>query len=72
MVYTAINLKEKPSKFSEHWSPRVAAELSNFQFRVVELERDFISEREPFAREECASFLSNRSALSTLTTRAAS
>ena len=38
----SINLAEKLAHFSEHWSPRVVAELNDYQFKVVKLLGDFI------------------------------
>ena len=37
-----INLKEKLSKFSDHWSPRVIAEMNNYQFKLVKIKDDFV------------------------------
>ena len=37
-----INLTDKLATFSEHWSPRVVAELNDYQFKVVRLEGDFV------------------------------
>jgi mannose-6-phosphate isomerase-like protein (cupin superfamily) len=39
---TAINLHEKLAQFSEHWSPRVVAELNDYQFKVVKLQGEFV------------------------------
>jgi mannose-6-phosphate isomerase-like protein (cupin superfamily) len=39
---SAINLKEKLAKFSEHWSPKVVAELNNMQFKLAKLKGDFV------------------------------
>ena len=39
---TAINLSEKLAQFSEHWSPRVVAELNDYQFKVVKLQGEFV------------------------------
>ncbi len=36
-----INLKDKFSQFSEHWSPRVVAELNDYQFKLAKIEGDF-------------------------------
>lgn len=41
----AINLAEKLAAFSEHWSPRVVAEMNDYQFKVVKLEGDFVWHR---------------------------
>ena len=37
-----INLKEKLSKFSEHWSPRIIAEMNDYQFKLVKIKGDFV------------------------------
>ena len=39
---TAINLADKLAKFSEHWSPRVVAEMNDYQFKLVKLQGDFV------------------------------
>ena len=38
----AINLKEKFTKFSEYWSPRVVAEMNDYQFKLAKLKDDFV------------------------------
>jgi mannose-6-phosphate isomerase-like protein (cupin superfamily) len=40
--YQAINLVEKIGMIGEQWSPRVVAELNDYQFKVVRIEGDFI------------------------------
>ena len=40
-----INFKEKMSKFSDHWSPKVIAELNDYQFKLVKIEGDFVWHR---------------------------
>ena len=37
-----INLSEKLSKLTEHWSPRVVAELNDYQFKLVKLQGEFV------------------------------
>lgn len=37
-----INLKDKFTKFTEHWSPRVIAEMNDYQFKLVKVEGDFV------------------------------
>ena len=37
-----INLREKLSKFSDHWSPKVIAEMNDYQFKLVKIKGDFI------------------------------
>lgn len=38
----AINLTEKLAKFSDHWAPRVIAEMNDYQFKLVKLQGDFV------------------------------
>ena len=47
MPDTAINLQAKLSGFSEHWSPRVVAEMNDYQFKVVRIEGEFIWHSHP-------------------------
>lgn len=42
MTYKAINFKEKFSKFTEHWSPRVIAEMNDYQFKLAKVEGEFV------------------------------
>lgn len=37
-----VSLARKMSLLNEHWSPRVVAEMNDYQFKVVKLEGDFI------------------------------
>ncbi|MDA7603402.1 MAG: cupin domain-containing protein [Candidatus Thalassarchaeaceae archaeon] len=37
-----INLKEKFSKFSDHWSPKVIAEMNDYQFKLVKIQGEFV------------------------------
>ena len=37
-----INLKEKLSKFSDHWSPKIVAEMNDYQFKLVKIKGDFV------------------------------
>ena len=41
MTYTAINFREKLSKFDDHWSPRVIAEMNDYQFKLAKVQGDF-------------------------------
>lgn len=38
----AINLTECLARFSEHWSPRVVAELNDYQFKLAKLKGAFV------------------------------
>lgn len=37
-----INLKEKLSMFSDHWSPKIIAEMNNYQIKLVKIKGDFV------------------------------
>jgi mannose-6-phosphate isomerase-like protein (cupin superfamily) len=37
-----INFREKFTKFREHWSPKVVAELNDYQFKLVKLQGEFV------------------------------
>ena len=42
MKYESINFDDKFSKFIDHWSPRVIAEMNDYQFKLVRIEGDFV------------------------------
>lgn len=42
MRYSPINLSEKLSKFHDHWSPRVIAEMNDYQFKLAKVEGEFV------------------------------
>ncbi len=42
MDRTVVNLQEKFSRLTEHWAPRVIAEMNDYQFKVVRLQGDFV------------------------------
>ena len=37
-----INFKEKFSQFTDHWSPKVIAEMNDYQFKLVKIKDDFV------------------------------
>ena len=37
-----VNLGEKLSKFSEQWTPKVIAEMNDYQFKLVKIEGEFV------------------------------
>ena len=37
-----INIKQKFSKFSEYWSPKVLAEMNDYEFKIVRIKGEFI------------------------------
>jgi mannose-6-phosphate isomerase-like protein (cupin superfamily) len=42
MAYTPINLKKKLTKFSDHWSPKIIAQMNNYHFKLVKFKGDFV------------------------------
>jgi len=42
MEYTAINLQEKLAKFSDHWSPKIIAQMNDYHFKLVKFQGDFV------------------------------
>ena len=42
MTYQAINFAKKFGLFSEHWQPKVVAEMNDYQFKLVRIEGDFV------------------------------
>ena len=43
----SINFADKLSKFSDHWSPKVIAEMNDYQFKLAKLEGDFVWHNHP-------------------------
>jgi mannose-6-phosphate isomerase-like protein (cupin superfamily) len=37
-----INLADRLAMLTEHWSPRVVAELNDYQFKLVKLQGEFV------------------------------
>lgn len=37
-----VNIKEKLSKFSEHWSPKIVGEISDCYVKVVKIKGEFV------------------------------
>lgn len=42
MRYEAINLCHKLGLFADHWTPKVIAELNDYQFKVAKLAGEFV------------------------------
>ena len=41
MKFESINFKEKLAKFTEHWSPKVIAEMNDYQFKLAKIQGHF-------------------------------
>ena len=39
---TKINLKSKFDKFHDQWSPKIIAEMNDYQFKLVKIKNEFI------------------------------
>jgi mannose-6-phosphate isomerase-like protein (cupin superfamily) len=46
-AYASINLAEKFGKLSEQWSPRVVAEMNDYQFKLSRLLGEFVWHSHP-------------------------
>lgn len=42
MRYSAINLGEKFGTFSDHWSPKIIAQMNDYHFKLVKFQGDFV------------------------------
>jgi mannose-6-phosphate isomerase-like protein (cupin superfamily) len=42
MTYQSTNFAQKFGLFTEHWQPKVIAEMNEYQFKVVKLQGDFV------------------------------
>ena len=42
MVFKSINLAEKLSKFTDHWAPKIIAQMNDYHFKLVKFQGDFV------------------------------
>ena len=42
MTCNAINFEDKFKKFSEHWSPKIIAQMNDYHFKLVKFQGDFV------------------------------
>ncbi len=42
MAYQAINLKEKLSNFTDHWAPKIIAQMNDYHFKLVKFQGEFV------------------------------
>jgi len=40
MEFKSINLEEKLSKFTDHWAPKIIAQMNNYHFKLVKFQMD--------------------------------
>jgi mannose-6-phosphate isomerase-like protein (cupin superfamily) len=42
MTHQPVNLNEKLSKFSEHWTPKVIAQMNDYHFKLAKFQGEFV------------------------------
>jgi mannose-6-phosphate isomerase-like protein (cupin superfamily) len=42
MEYQPINLKDKLAKFSEHWSPKIVAQMNDYHIKLAKVQGEFV------------------------------
>ncbi|MDC0228172.1 cupin domain-containing protein [Alphaproteobacteria bacterium] len=42
-----VNLYSKFDKFEDHWSPKVIAEMNDYQFKLVKIKGEFVKHQHP-------------------------
>jgi mannose-6-phosphate isomerase-like protein (cupin superfamily) len=42
MNYSPINLQEKLSKFTEHWSPKIMARMNDYHLKLAKVHGEFV------------------------------
>lgn len=47
MNYTPINFQEKLTQFSEHWSPKIIAQLNDYHLKLAKVQGEFVWHKHP-------------------------
>ncbi|MEM8715799.1 MAG: cupin domain-containing protein [Cyanobacteria bacterium P01_A01_bin.3] len=47
MNYTPVKFQEKLALFADRWSPKVIAEMNDYQFKLVKIQGDFVWHNHP-------------------------
>ena len=42
MIYSPINLQDKLTKFSEHWSPKILAQMNDYHIKLAKVQGEFV------------------------------
>jgi mannose-6-phosphate isomerase-like protein (cupin superfamily) len=42
MNHQSINIQDKLAKFSEHWSPKIIAQMNDYHFKIAKVQGEFI------------------------------
>jgi mannose-6-phosphate isomerase-like protein (cupin superfamily) len=40
--YQAINFQDKLSRFTDHWAPKVVAQMNDYQLKLVKIQGEFV------------------------------
>ena len=40
--YRAINFQDKLARFSDHWAPKVVAQMNDYQLKLVKIQGEFV------------------------------
>jgi mannose-6-phosphate isomerase-like protein (cupin superfamily) len=40
--YQAINFQDKLSRFTDHWTPKVVAQMNDYQLKLVKIQGEFV------------------------------
>ena len=51
MEHRAINVEEKLSKFSEHWSPKIIAQMNDYHIKLAKVQGEFVWHDHPESDE---------------------
>jgi mannose-6-phosphate isomerase-like protein (cupin superfamily) len=47
MSYLPVNLNEKLALFSDHWAPKIIAQMNNYHIKLVKVQGDFVWHSHP-------------------------
>lgn len=42
MTHAPINFADKLSRFNDHWSPKIIAQMNDYQFKLVKIQGEFV------------------------------
>jgi len=45
--YQAINFQDKLSRFTDHWAPKVVAQMNDYQLKLVKIQGEFVWHSHP-------------------------
>lgn len=42
LEFNSINFEDKLSRFSDHWSPKIIAQMNDYHFKIVKFQGEFV------------------------------